>query len=76
MSDYCTDCHYKVKEKVGERACPFNSLYWHFMEKHRARVAINPRAGVVYRNWDNKSESDRNAVLDQARHYLDKLNEL
>ncbi len=43
MSDYCTDCHYKVKEKVGERACPFNSLYWHFMEKHRARVAINPR---------------------------------
>lgn len=76
MSDYCSDCHYKVKEKVGERACPFNSLYWHFMEKHRARVAINPRAGVVYRNWDNKSESDRNAVLEQARHYLDKLNEL
>ena len=28
MSDYCKDCHYSVKERVTENACPFNSLYW------------------------------------------------
>ena len=30
MSDYCKSCHYNVKEAVGERACPFNALYWDF----------------------------------------------
>ena len=35
MSDYCSSCHYNVKEVTTQRACPFNSLYWHFMHKHR-----------------------------------------
>ncbi|WP_325893435.1 cryptochrome/photolyase family protein [Grimontia sp. NTOU-MAR1] len=70
MSDYCTSCHYKVKEKVGEGACPLNSLYWHFMERHRARIAVNPRAGMVYRGWDVKSEKERNDILTQAECYL------
>ena len=30
MSNYCGSCHYNVKEKLGEKSCPFNSLYWHF----------------------------------------------
>ena len=30
MSNYCKSCHYKVKEKLGEQACP-NYLYWDFL---------------------------------------------
>lgn len=76
MSDYCGSCHYQVKDKVGERACPFNSLYWHFMERHRDKIATNPRAGVVYRHWDNKTEAERTEVLVQAQYYLDNINTL
>ncbi len=31
MSDYCKSCAYKVKDKTGPDACPFNLLYWHFL---------------------------------------------
>jgi hypothetical protein len=31
MSDYCKHCHYDVKQKATDSACPFNSLYWDFM---------------------------------------------
>jgi len=30
MSDYCDTCEYDWKNRHGEMACPFNSLYWHF----------------------------------------------
>jgi hypothetical protein len=39
MSDYCGTCAYRVKDKTGERACPFNLLYWHFLDRHRDRFA-------------------------------------
>ena len=31
MSNYCKNCHYSVKEKTGEQACPFNYMYWHLL---------------------------------------------
>ncbi|WP_345316678.1 cryptochrome/photolyase family protein [Ferrimonas gelatinilytica] len=76
MSDYCASCHYEVGEKVGERACPFNSLYWHFMERHREQLANNPRVGVVYRNWDNRGDEERDAVLERAQWCLDHAEKL
>ena len=32
MSDYCKSCHYDYKEKYGENACPYNMLYWTFVD--------------------------------------------
>lgn len=66
MSDYCKDCHYDVKRKDSEDACPFNSLYWHFMQRHRARLNANPRIGMVYRNWDKLNGATREAILKRA----------
>lgn len=76
MSDYCGDCHYKVKERVGETACPFNSLYWHFMHRHRERFGNNPRIGMVYRNLDNMDEETRTSILNHAEHLLESLDSL
>jgi len=36
MSNYCGSCHYNVKDKLGEKACPFNSLYWHFLDDKKS----------------------------------------
>ncbi len=43
MSNFCEGCTYKVKAKQGDAACPFNYLYWDFMDRHRERLAENQR---------------------------------
>ena len=76
MSDYCFECHYKVKEKVGDKACPINSLYWHFMHRHREEFGRNPRIGMVYRNLDKMDDDLREQTLQHAENLLSDLNTL
>ena len=45
MSDYCPDCVFDPKQRVGEKACPFTTLYWDFIARHEKRLASNPRVG-------------------------------
>jgi deoxyribodipyrimidine photolyase-related protein len=66
MSDYCKGCHYDNKAGVGDRACPFNALYWDFFERHRERLSSNPRLGMVYRQLANMSPAALLAVQDRA----------
>ncbi|MBX9795439.1 cryptochrome/photolyase family protein [Sphingomonas sp.] len=70
MSDYCGGCRYRVKEKVGPDACPFNALYWHFLARHRNRFAGNPRMAQMYRTYDRFTEAHRAALNDQADRFL------
>ncbi|SHG82169.1 cryptochrome/photolyase family protein [Ferrimonas marina] len=76
MSDHCQSCRYRVQEKTGPHACPWNSLYWHFMVRHREVLDRNPRTRMVYRGWDNREPEQRQAVLDHAQHCLDNLDGL
>lgn len=76
MSDYCKGCDYNVKEKFGDKACPFNSLYWDFMTRHRSLLEKNPRIGMVYRNWDRQDAETRTQTLQQAQQYLSALESL
>ncbi|MEW6995115.1 cryptochrome/photolyase family protein [Colwelliaceae bacterium MEBiC 14330] len=76
MSDYCQSCHYKVKEKNTDNACPLNSLYWHFMIKHSDLFEANPRQAMVYRNWHKQPIEQQQATLAKAQYYLDNLDKL
>jgi len=76
MGHYCKNCHYDHKQKTGEKACPFNSLYWHFYNRHREKLEKNPRIGMMYRTWDKMDTTKRQAYLEQADHYLAHLEEL
>lgn len=73
MSDYCSSCHYKVKLKAEDNACPLNSLYWHFMNKHKEKFGNNPRTTMVYRNWEKQSDTERQKVLEKAEKILEDL---
>lgn len=73
MSDYCGACHYRVKEKTGEKACPFNLLYWHFLLRHRERFAGNPRMAQMYRTWDRMEAGHRSRVLAGAEAFLARM---
>ncbi|MDJ0629352.1 MAG: cryptochrome/photolyase family protein [Rhodobacter sp.] len=73
MSDYCKSCAYRVKEKTGETACPYNLLYWHFLDRHRAMFEKNPRMANMYRTWDRMDDARRAAVLQDAERLLARL---
>ena len=51
-SDYCKGCHYDRKKRVGDDACPFNSLYWDFYARNAHQLRSNPRIGMVYRQLE------------------------
>lgn len=73
MSDYCGACHYDVKQKTGPEACPFNYLYWNFLDRHEATLSDNPRLAMPYRNWRKRSKADRTAVRESADQFLSSL---
>ena len=75
MSDYCGDCAYDVKAKTGTDACPFNLLYWAFLDRHRARFEKNPRMANMYRTWDKLDADRRAATLSQAQDFLHRLSQ-
>ncbi len=73
MSDYCDTCSYKVREKSGPDACPFNLLYWDFLMRHRDRFQGNPRMAQMYRTWDRMEDGHKGRVLQDAGTFLRRL---
>jgi deoxyribodipyrimidine photolyase-related protein len=73
MSDYCKGCHYKVSVKTSTQACPFNLLYWHFLDRHRDRFSNNARMGNMYRTWDRMDADKRATVIADADAFLDRM---
>ena len=62
-----------MEEKTGDKACPFNLLYWHFLLRHRARFASNPRMAQMYRTWDKMDDARKDATLADAEAFLGRL---
>ncbi len=73
MSNYCSSCKYNVKERVGDKACPFNSLYWHFIDRNEEALAKNNRMAMPYRNLAKMDEETRKALKQQAETFLNNL---
>lgn len=76
MSDYCANCHYRRDERTGERACPFNALYWDFLARHRKHLGSNPRLSVAYRQIDRMQAAPLAALRGHAKALLDNLDAL
>ncbi|HEU4496927.1 MAG TPA: cryptochrome/photolyase family protein [Flavobacterium sp.] len=47
MTNYCGSCYYNVKEKFGDKGCPFNSLYWNFLDDKKEHFADNQRMAMM-----------------------------
>ena len=62
MSNYCEGCRFDPALRTGEDACPFTTLYWDFLARHRARLARNPRTIMQVKNFDLLGETERTAI--------------
>ena len=73
MSDYCAGCHFDVKKKTGEGACPFNALYWDFLVRNEDKLRGNQRLSRIYANWDRMDGDQKRSYRMTAHHFLEKL---
>ncbi|HSU36347.1 MAG TPA: cryptochrome/photolyase family protein [Propionibacteriaceae bacterium] len=58
MSDYCGECVFDPKVRVGENACPFTAGYWLFLHRHRDEFARNHRMSQMVRGLDRLTDLD------------------
>ena len=66
MSDYCKGCRYDVKDRLGDNACPFNALYWDFIDRHERRLAGLGRMMMPLRSLGKMPEAERVAFRTKA----------
>jgi deoxyribodipyrimidine photolyase-related protein len=67
MSNYCKGCAYDVGAREGEKACPFNVLYWDFLIRHRDRFRGNRRMSMILSNVDKMPEPTRTQITVSAK---------
>jgi deoxyribodipyrimidine photolyase-related protein len=70
MSTYCKGCRYDVKQRHGPRACPYNSLYWDFLARHRDQLRANPRMALVIKQLDRLEPAELAAIRAAAAAHL------
>ncbi|MFT6859800.1 MAG: deoxyribodipyrimidine photolyase-related protein [Thalassolituus oleivorans] len=76
MSNYCSGCHYSVKTSTEHDSCPFNSLYWHFIQRHKEQFNGNPRMTMIYRSFEKMDSGKQQAILNRAEYLLSHIDEL
>lgn len=76
MSNYCADCHYKVSKKVEEDACPFNSLYWNFLDEKKDFFKDNQRMSMMMSMLEKKSPDNMDAIRERATNIIKNLDNI
>lgn len=73
MSNYCASCAYSVTKKTGEGACPFNYLYWNFVDEQRDAFQASGRNSFMVNMYDKKSREDKKSIQESTSLFLEKL---
>ncbi|MGQ4647636.1 cryptochrome/photolyase family protein [Lyngbya aestuarii] len=73
MSDYCGKCVYQYQERTGEKACPFNLLYWNFLARHREQLKSQGRLNLMLHHLDRISIEEATKINQDAANWLNKI---
>ncbi len=73
MTQYCKGCEYNPKLRTGDVACPFTTLYWDFLDRHREEFIRNPRISQQVYGLNKLSDLDQ--VRMRAQEVLTGLSE-
>ncbi|MHA7059444.1 cryptochrome/photolyase family protein [Aquimarina sp. M1] len=75
MSTYCKGCHYKVSKRHEEDACPFNSLYWNFLDEKQEYFKDNRRMSMMLNMLHKMDKEKLHKLKVRANHIIDHPNE-
>ena len=73
MSNYCKNCTYKVNEKTGDEACPFNYLYWDFLNRNHDKLRTNQRLAMIYKVLEKMDPEKKRQIIENSKTFLNKL---
>ena len=73
QGNHCKECRYSPSKTTGTDACPYNSLYWHFIDRHLERFRENPRMNLVVANWERRDHTERTVIVEWADRELNSL---
>lgn len=76
MSNYCKGCAYDVKDVIGEKACPFNALYWNFIHSHFDVLKINQRMVYMTSSWNRFDAKKKKAIIEKAEKILNNIDDV
>jgi deoxyribodipyrimidine photolyase-related protein len=66
MSNYCQHCPKNPGERIGDKACPFTTLYWDYLIRHETALRTNNRMSLQVRNLDRLDDEERAAIAKAA----------
>ena len=73
MSNYCKGCRYNPAHATGDDACPYTTLYWDFLVRHRERFAHHPRTALQWRNLERLDAQTIAGIRQQADEFRKSL---
>jgi len=71
MGNYCSSCQYSHTKKLGEDACPFNALYWNFLDEKREYFKNNNRMAMMMNLLSKKTEKDLSELKAKAKDVIE-----
>lgn len=73
QSNYCSGCRYDPAVRVGEKACPYTTLYWNFIDRHAATLSANPRTALMTKNLERIGADEIASIRVHAKGLLENL---
>ena len=71
MSNYCDNCHFDYRQRTGDQACPFTTLYWHFLDRHHDQLKDNGRMKLAMKNLVSlRSDPKQIAAIRERAEWL------
>lgn len=74
MSNYCANCTYDKKTKYEDNSCPFNSLYWNFLDKNKSKLEQNQRMKMMYALLHKMDTTELSKTIERANYLIETRN--
>lgn len=71
MGNYCSTCTYSHTKKTGENACPFNALYWNFLDEKKEHFKDNHRMNMMMSLLEKKDSAELKALKQRAKDVIE-----
>ncbi|OKH12496.1 cryptochrome/photolyase family protein [[Limnothrix rosea] IAM M-220] len=73
MSNYCSSCRYNKGDRHGENACPFNTFYWDFLDRHQEKLRSQGRMNLILKNLERIDAPELSKIRQQAVQWRERL---